>query len=97
MVLGLNFDRGEAFERLLKEVTLPLCTGDLFFFFTDGISEAMDRDGNCFGESRLSSMLEKYADQPADEIRNLVFQEVAAFVGGQPQHDDITMIVLKAA
>ena len=32
MVLGLNLDRGERFDRCLEELTLPLCTGDLLFF-----------------------------------------------------------------
>ena len=42
MVLGLNLDGGERFERCLEEISIPLQPGDLFFFFTDGISEAMD-------------------------------------------------------
>ncbi len=55
MVLGLNLDRGERFERCLEELTLPIAAGDLFFFFTDGVSEAMDAEGSCFGEDRLSA------------------------------------------
>ena len=54
MVLGLNLDRGERFERYLEEVTIPLAAGDTFFFFTDGVSEAMDAGGECFGESAAS-------------------------------------------
>ena len=50
MVLGLNLDGGERFERCLEEISIPLERGDLFFFFTDGISEAMDGEGDCFGE-----------------------------------------------
>src|SRR5688500_14424663 len=56
MVLGLNLDRGERFARCLEELALPIEKGDLLFFFTDGISEAMDGDGACFGESRLSAL-----------------------------------------
>ena len=61
MVLGLNLDGGERFERCLEEISIPLERGDLFFFFTDGISEAMDGDGDCFGETRLASFLEANA------------------------------------
>ena len=96
MVLGLNLDNGERFERILKEVTIPLADGDLFFFFTDGISEAMDRQGTCFGEPRLSAFLEANAERSVEEIRDLVLQEVETFVDGQPQHDDITMVILRA-
>ncbi len=95
MVLGLNLDKGERFERALKEMTIPLERGDLYFFFTDGISEAMDGGGDCFGESRLAAFLEAHAEQPPDVIRDRILAEVTTFADGQPQHDDITMIILK--
>jgi serine phosphatase RsbU (regulator of sigma subunit)/energy-coupling factor transporter transmembrane protein EcfT len=95
MVLGLNLDRGERFERCLEELTLPIATGDLLFFFTDGISEAMDGGGSYFGESRLSSFLAEHAGLPPDAIRDRLMTEVSEFVQGQPQHDDITMVIVK--
>jgi serine phosphatase RsbU (regulator of sigma subunit) len=95
MVLGLNLDGGVRFERCLEELTLPVACGDLFFFFTDGISEAMDAAGDCFGEQRLSECLEANADRGPEAIRDAVVGEVAAFAQGQPQHDDITMMILK--
>jgi serine phosphatase RsbU (regulator of sigma subunit) len=95
MVLGLNLDRGERFERCLQELTLPIAAGDLLFFFTDGVSEAMDAEGECFGESRLSTCLAATAGLAPEAIRDRVVDEVAAFVQGQPQHDDITMVILK--
>ena len=95
MVLGLNLDRGERFERSLEELTLPIGGGDLFFFFTDGVSEAMDAQGACFGESRLTTFLANNAAFEPEAIRDLLVQEVAGFVQGQPQHDDVTMVILK--
>jgi serine phosphatase RsbU (regulator of sigma subunit) len=95
MVLGLKLDKGEMFERLLEEQTIPLCPGDLYLFFTDGISEAMNVGDDCFGEQRLATLVEEHADLPADELRERVLREIAAFVGEAPQHDDMTMILLK--
>ena len=95
MVLGLNLDRGERFERCLEELALPIAAGDLFFFFTDGVSEAMDADGSSFGEDRLSTFLAVNADLTPQQIRDGLVDDVAAFVQGQPQHDDITMLILK--
>ncbi len=95
MVLGLNLDRGERFQGCLEELTLPIEKGDLLFFFTDGISEAMDGDGSCFGESRLSALLAEHAALAPEAIRDRLMAEVAVFVHGQPQHDDITMVILK--
>jgi serine phosphatase RsbU (regulator of sigma subunit) len=95
LVVGLKLDDGEMFERLLEEQTLPLRTGDLYVFFTDGISEAMNGANDCFGELRLRRLLEEHADLPPEELRELVLRDVRRFVDGAPQHDDMTMILLK--
>ncbi len=95
MVLGLKLDQGEMFERHLVEETLALHPGDLCVLFTDGISEAMNAADDCFGESRLGQIAEDHASLPPDELRERVLREVSAFVGSTPQHDDMTMILLK--
>ena len=95
LVLGLKIDNGEMFERLLQEETIPLQPGDLYVFFTDGISEAMNARDDCFGEARLGQLVEAHAHLRSDELRERVLREISAFVGDAPQHDDMTMILLK--
>ena len=95
LVVGLKLDDGEMFDRLLEEETIPLQAGDLYVFFTDGISEAMNGANDCFGELRLGQLVEDHANLPSDELRERVLREVRAFVDGAPQHDDMTMILLK--
>jgi serine phosphatase RsbU (regulator of sigma subunit) len=95
MVLGLKLDQGEMFERHLHEETIPLNPGDVCLFFTDGISEAMNSHDDLFGEARLGQFVERHADLPSEELRERMLREIAAFVGDAPQHDDMTMILLK--
>ena len=95
MVVGLKLDNGEMFERHLVEETIPLQPGDLYLLFTDGISEAMNGHDDLFGESRLGRLVETHAHLPSEELRERVLREIAAFVGDAPQHDDMTMILLK--
>jgi serine phosphatase RsbU (regulator of sigma subunit) len=95
LVLGLRIDGGELFDRLLTEVTLPLDRGDLLLLFTDGISEAMNADSDLFGEARLARLVEEHGHLPADELRERILREIEAFVAGAPQHDDMTMILMK--
>jgi sigma-B regulation protein RsbU (phosphoserine phosphatase) len=95
LVLGLRIDSGERFAGLLAEATLRLVPGDLLVFFTDGISEAMNERGDCFGESQLAELVEEHGHLPIGELRERILREIAAFVGGAPQHDDMTMILLK--
>src|SRR3954468_9621096 len=95
MVVGLKLDNGEMFARHLVEETIPLQPGDLYLLFTDGISEAMNARDDLFGESRLGRLVEIHAHLPSEELRERVLREIAAFVGDAPQHDDMTMILLK--
>ena len=95
MVLGLKIDQGQRFEQLLEEVTIPLTPGDLFVFFTDGISEAMNEHADCYGEDRLSRFVEEHGYLPSEELRERILREIQMFVGSAAQHDDMTMILLK--
>jgi serine phosphatase RsbU (regulator of sigma subunit) len=95
MVLGLQFDLGDTFDRLLEEVTLPLGRGDLFVLYTDGISEAMNPDGDCFGDQRLVDLAERYADLSSNDLQQRILNEVHAFAGDAAQHDDMTMVLVK--
>ena len=89
------FDVGDTFDRLLEEVTLPLGRGDLFVLYTDGISEAMNEQGDCFGDQRLVELAERNADLKSDDLCQRILTEVHSFAGAAAQHDDMTMVLLK--
>jgi sigma-B regulation protein RsbU (phosphoserine phosphatase) len=95
LVLGLQLDQGRSFVRLLEELTVPLGRGDLFVLYTDGLTEAMSNEGECFGDSRLASLIGQHADLPADELRERILRDIDAFTGSAPQQDDMTMVVLR--
>ena len=95
MVLGLQIDNGERFNSLLEEVTVPIGPGDLFLLYTDGLSEAMNAEGDCFGDNRLGSLVEEHGDLPFDELRERILRDIGAFVGSAPQQDDMTMLLVR--
>jgi serine phosphatase RsbU (regulator of sigma subunit) len=93
--LGLGLDPGEAFESLLREEEIPLVRDDIFLFFTDGLSEAMNERSELFGEVRLREILEDSDGLSSEELRAKILEEVERFVGDAAPHDDLTMVVLK--
>ena len=95
MVLGLQLDEGRTFNRLLEEVTVPLGRGDLFALYTDGLTEAMNSEGDCFGDTRLADLIARHADLPADQLRERILREIDAFTGSALQQDDMTMVLLR--
>jgi sigma-B regulation protein RsbU (phosphoserine phosphatase) len=95
--LGLGMDRGERFEEILEEAQVPLESGDVFLFFTDGLSEAMNGRAELFGERRLRDVLERVIGTESDEVelKDRILEEIRGFVGDAAQHDDMTMVILK--
>ncbi|HJU54675.1 MAG TPA: SpoIIE family protein phosphatase, partial [Pyrinomonadaceae bacterium] len=89
MALGL-FD-GSCYE----QETVQLRPGDLLFCYTDGVTEALNVEGEEFGEARLQALLCTFAHLPAEEVRAAVVERVLAWCRGTPQHDDLTFVVLK--
>ena len=69
--------------------------GDVLAVFSDGVTEAMNRDGDEFGETRLADVIVSSRGRPACEIADRVILEVEAFSGGN-QHDDLTLVVVRA-
>jgi len=68
---------------------------DLIFLYTDGVTEAVDAQDQLFSEERLKSCLAPLRHKPLTELVAGVRREMAAHVQGQPQSDDITMLVLR--
>jgi sigma-B regulation protein RsbU (phosphoserine phosphatase) len=77
------------------EVTVPLQTGDVFVFCTDGIYEAMNEQGAEFGSRRVCSIVSEHRPSSAREIVDAIFETVTAFRGHAPQNDDMTAVAVK--
>jgi len=89
MVLGAV----ENFQYRNDKITLE--KGDMLFTFTDGVTEAMNRDGEQFGEERLEKLLAKCGGKTSQETIDTVRAAVAEWAGETEQSDDVTMLVIK--
>jgi sigma-B regulation protein RsbU (phosphoserine phosphatase) len=79
----------------LEEADLQLESGDIVTLFTDGVTEAINEKEEQFGQQRLLSIIEENRTLPAKEIIRKIQDTVATHSGGQPQFDDITLMILK--
>ena len=95
--LGLGLDAGPRFEAVLEEAETPLRGGDVFVFFTDGLSEAMNERAELFGERRLRDLIERSESLGTEQMKDAILSGIRAFVGEAAPHDDMTLIVLKVA
>lgn len=79
--------------RFTTDSELRLQEGDLLVFYTDGITEAMDEEGEQFGIERLCGEIEAAREQAPAQIRDRVL--AAATSWAKEQADDITLVVIR--
>jgi sigma-B regulation protein RsbU (phosphoserine phosphatase) len=74
---------------------VPLAVGDILVLFTDGISEAMNAADEEWDEARLMESVRACRDRSALEMIECLMRDADAFVAGAPQHDDMTIMIVK--
>jgi sigma-B regulation protein RsbU (phosphoserine phosphatase) len=95
IALGLN--DGKPFSETLSESKIILEKDDMVLFYTDGFNEAKNQRGEELGINRLKELAYKHSLKPsAKEIALEIQKEVSVFIGNQKQHDDMTLVALKA-
>jgi sigma-B regulation protein RsbU (phosphoserine phosphatase) len=72
-------------------------SGDLVVLFTDGVSESMNVHNEEWGEERLIELAKTCYGLPALHAIRRILAAAQAFADGAPQHDDMTLVVLRAA
>jgi sigma-B regulation protein RsbU (phosphoserine phosphatase) len=77
------------------DLTMPVTSGDVFVFCSDGIFEAFDEAAQEFGTARTMAVIEQHWQRPAKEIVDAVVRAVQAFSGEAVQADDRTIVVVK--
>src|SRR5438874_102697 len=93
MVVGI--DSGDVFDRLTTDVAVPLECNDCILLYTDGITEALDNEGNEFGLERTIASVRSSAKEGAQAMVTRLIDDLRNFVGSTPQNDDITMIAIR--
>lgn len=76
---------------------VTMSPGDILVAFTDGISEAMNRNDEEWGEERLRETVKCCANLPPSEMITRIMERADTFVAGAKQHDDMTLVVLRTA
>ena len=78
----------------LEEV-VPARSGDLLFFYTDGLVEAEDESGEMFGFDRLKALLGEQQQHGIDTVLHAVEDAVRRFRGNLEAMDDATLMALR--
>lgn len=75
--------------------TVQLDKYDMLFFYTDGITEAQNSEGEFYTEERLIQFLQENREKSVQEISDRLLEDVKKFAGRAPQYDDITLLAMR--
>lgn len=79
-----------------QQGSVQLSPGDVVLMFTDGVSEAMDKNEVEFSEERIAELLAHHHTKTASQIQQEILREVREFMGPNVRYgDDLTMLVVK--
>lgn len=93
--IGVGLESGTIFESSLVEEQVKFTSGQIFAFFSDGLTEAMNERDDLFGEEKLSELLKGKSTKTASELMEEIWESITKFRGSAEQSDDMTMVLVK--
>jgi serine phosphatase RsbU (regulator of sigma subunit) len=82
-------------EAQFEATRFQLEDDDILVAYTDGITEAANSSGELWGVERLESLLMSCSRMSQNEVVERILAEVSNFANGEPQRDDVTLVVMK--
>jgi len=86
---------GIAEDAVYEPGKVTLGSGDWLVVFTDGVTEAEDRFKREYSEARLMMVVNALAQVKPEAMLQAIMRDVDLFVGDAPQHDDVTLLLVK--
>jgi sigma-B regulation protein RsbU (phosphoserine phosphatase) len=80
---------------VFPQSSFQLGAGDVLMLYSDGVTDACGPGGEEYGIERLIDRLRQFPGESLELMVNGVFESIDAFAGAAPQHDDITVLVLR--
>ncbi|MGE5601609.1 MAG: SpoIIE family protein phosphatase [Nitrososphaerales archaeon] len=94
---GLLLGTFEGIEGSLTEHDLKLLPGDRLVLYTDGLTDVVNAQGELLGLERLTGLLQRHAELPAQEMCLAITRDLDLYRAGAEQPDDMTLLVVAAS
>ena len=91
---GVGHPLGLFEEMLVDEASLDLVPGSMLLLYTDGVTEAVDAQGEFFGDERLLAALQSSNGVGPDQTCEAIWSALQAYRAGGSQEDDVTLLAV---
>jgi len=95
LIQGDNMPLGFLESEVYKQWSYPMENGDIFLFYSDGVTEAIDEKGEFFGLPRLMELVRKNNISQVKGLTRIIIENVSEFTGSDKFEDDLTCIAVK--
>lgn len=92
---GSNFPLGMIENDNYSSVEVPIKKDDLIVFYSDGVTEALNPEGEQFGDDRLLAFVEKHHQKSSGEIIKILKKELIDFCKSDTFNDDLTVVAVR--
>lgn len=93
--IGLGLENGKIFEKELEEFVIPIKKNDVYFIYSDGLTESFNEKNEEYGLERCITAIEENIQKEPEHIKRLIISDVNSYMGSAEQHDDITFEIIK--
>jgi sigma-B regulation protein RsbU (phosphoserine phosphatase) len=93
--LAVGIDEGNVFDRVTKDFSFQIESGDCLLLHTDGVKEALNNEDQEYGLERMKATFLQSSPMGAEAVLASMQQSVKDFTGDAPQMDDITMVAIE--
>jgi len=93
--IAIGLADADVFDAAIADVSVQLKPGDGFIVYTDGITEALNEEGEEWGLENLLGLIQTSSPKNPDALMKAVQASLTRYVGAQQQYDDMTLLALK--
>lgn len=95
LLRGANMPLGFPESRGFMQFQVDFAPGDFFLFYSDGITEAKNTDGEMFDEPRLVAYIQAHAHLPPKVLTDGIRKKLTDFTGTDVFRDDLTCVAVR--
>ena len=95
MLQGVNMPIGFHLQEKYEQHETDIHSGDVFVFYSDGVTEAMNAAEELYGEKRLSDLIAAHHDESAEKLIATIRRAITEYSGSDTFRDDLTILVIK--
>jgi len=93
--IGLGLTGASLFNEVIEEESISVGPGDICVFYTDGVTEARNPEGEEFGTERLIGTIVNNSHLNPQELRKAILDDITSYTGLDSFDDDLTILILK--